>query len=128
MNRPNPKTNPEEWKTYWKEQIELAQNLLAYKINGVEHNRVAFGREESERYTGHEPCRDCACNVGQLHVAGCCMERCPVCEGQAISCRCNYAPNQAISEERACCAKKFQEVMATYKPMPIIPTPDTRWW
>lgn len=125
---PNPKTDPEGWSLYWKEQINLAQDLLTYTISGIEHSRVAFGHEESERYTGSAPCRDCGVAIGQLHVPSCCLERCPACDCQAISCQCDYEPNQAISDERACCGKKLQEALVMQKSMPIIPTPDNRWW
>lgn len=31
-------------------------------------------------------CHDCDAKVGELHMLGCDMERCPVCGGQLISC------------------------------------------
>lgn len=126
--RPDPKQDPEAWRAYWNSQIAQAQEMPTYEIGCVSYPRVPYGQEASERYTGNDPCRDCGVTVGQLHVASCCLERCPVCDCQAISCQCDYAPNQAISEERAYCAKKLQEVMATQKSLPIIPTPDNRWW
>ena len=126
--RPDPQKDPVAWREYWNSQIVAAQEVCEYEIDGVWHSRVAFGREESEQYVGNGPCRDCGVAVGQLHTPSCCMERCPICDCQAISCRCNYAPNQANSEERSVCAQKLQEALATQKPLPIIPTPDSRWW
>lgn len=35
-----------------------------------------------------DPCHDCAAPVGGFHHPGCDTERCPKCEGQAISCGC----------------------------------------
>jgi hypothetical protein len=34
------------------------------------------------------PCHDCNCQVGEIHVLGCDMERCPKCGGQLIGCGC----------------------------------------
>ncbi len=31
-------------------------------------------------------CRDCNVLTGGFHHPGCCIERCPKCEGQAITC------------------------------------------
>ena len=33
-----------------------------------------------------EVCHDCGAKVGELHMEGCDMERCPVCRRQLISC------------------------------------------
>jgi len=35
-------------------------------------------------------CGDCGVEEGELHQLGCDLERCPICEGQFISCDCNY--------------------------------------
>lgn len=39
-------------------------------------------------HSGDENCGDCACPPGGLHHPGCDMERCPKCQGQALSCDC----------------------------------------
>jgi len=35
-------------------------------------------------------CGDCGRLEGQLHIAGCDIERCPKCHGQLLSCACDF--------------------------------------
>ena len=55
------------------------------RVNGTLRNRIRFGLDEDRT------CHDCNARPGALHHYGCDMERCPVCEGQLISCDCRKA-------------------------------------
>lgn len=72
----------------WPERIEAAQLERAYEIGGMERPRIAYGDEADDWGADTRPCHDCAAVKGQLHVPGCDVERCPACNGQAISCDC----------------------------------------
>lgn len=58
--------------------------------------RIAFGDErthgahwgEQVKLTGAR-CRDCGSTPGHLHHPGCCVEECPACGGQVLSCDCD---------------------------------------
>jgi hypothetical protein len=65
----------------WPEEIKKAQEIKFYKIGKKNYKRIP--------YYGEEPCHDCMITNGQLHVPGCDIEICPVCEvGQNIGCDC----------------------------------------
>ena len=71
----------------WPAEIEEAQKQTVHVIDGIEYVRVRHGEEGTHLYADR-PCHDCAVILGQVHVPGCDMERCPLCGGQWISCRC----------------------------------------
>ncbi len=75
----------------WKRRIEEAQNELTHIIiNGEPAERVRYGNEPEDWGADRQPCRDCEVIKGQYHVPGCELERCPICDGQAIGCDCDY--------------------------------------
>jgi len=84
-NRPDPKTQPEEWQRYWERRVEQAQQQQADVIDGQSYQRIPYGAEP-----GHwrATCRDCGVRPGQLHVPDCAVELCSKCKGQRISCMC----------------------------------------
>ena len=73
----------------WQEKIDAAQRQTTVTIDGVKLARQPYGRE----FPGIQlppTCRDCATEIGDLHVRGCCVEVCPACGEQAISCDCDH--------------------------------------
>ncbi len=86
--------NGHEMAAEWPAQIEAAQNVLTYFINGQSYNRLAYGREAVE--WPPEPCHDCGVLKGQYHVALVCdVEECPRCGFQVIGCGCSYEGDEA---------------------------------
>jgi len=71
----------------WTERIAAAQKLTHVVCDGKAYPRRPYGTEFPGA-TLKPRCRDCAVSHGQLHVLSCCVERCPTCGGQNISCSC----------------------------------------
>ncbi len=58
--------------------------------------RINYGQERHADPPPSPTCRDCGAWIGQPHHPGCCIEQCPVCLGQLISCQCpRPADNEA---------------------------------
>ena len=72
----------------WGERLREAQGKRVYRIRRKLYERIPFGSDEGGKATDAESCRDCAAARGQLHVPRCCVEDCPRCGGQVISCEC----------------------------------------
>jgi len=71
------------------EKIAEAQLNPTCKLAGKTYGRIRYG-DESEDWGGGT-CGGCHVKVGQYHVPGCDIERCPKCGRQAISCSCTKA-------------------------------------
>lgn len=47
-----------------------------------------MGKKPYKRIPSDKNCGDCGCPKGTYHHPGCDVEKCPKCNGQAISCNC----------------------------------------
>lgn len=81
------------------EQIDDAQTIREININRQGHERVRFGKEVEDWGWNRGTCGDCGVALGFFHVPGCDVERCPVCDGQAIGCNCEYEGDDEDEDE-----------------------------
>jgi hypothetical protein len=85
-------------------------------IGGQPYEPIRWGKERrSSRWTIPDLCTDCGTPIGGVHHHGCCVERCPLCLGQAMWCPCIAADQRREEEEEMLAAVAETEAdMSTY--------------
>ena len=89
----------------WPEHLEVSQAITVFHINGKEYPRVPYGNETGYKQESTLSCRDCAAVKGQFHAFGCDMERCPLCDEQALFCGCKYENADSFPQFDKDCTK-----------------------
>ena len=75
----------------WGARLAASQEQTALRVNGVDRGRIKYGEEiwpDGDKWEPPGVCHDCCAMLGQYHVQGCDIERCPACGGQLLSCSC----------------------------------------
>lgn len=72
----------------WQDRIDEAQHEKTADVGGVDYPRLGHGALGSIGQS-ESSCTCCGVLLGQLHVSGCTIERCPRCMvDQRFGCRC----------------------------------------
>ena len=82
-----------------KQEMSEEHESCTYDVIVIEGNAY---KRNTKYHDVNEYCHDCNILNGGVHHMGCDMERCPICDGQMISCDCkweNYSLGKSIVEE-----------------------------
>ena len=79
---------------YCDQEMNGASGCVAIRFRFVDdeddYEPIKYGDEADDwDAKSGRSCRDCDCLPGNYHHAGCDVERCPRCSGQAIGCDCD---------------------------------------
>lgn len=69
-------------------EYEKSDAVTHFVIEGAPLPRVRFGEEHNRMSLMH--CPECYSAIGSLHLLGCTVEQCPLCDGKAYACVCSY--------------------------------------
>jgi len=77
---------------------ERSQSVRHFLIEGEPLPRIPFGSERNRMSLAN--CPECNGGFGEMHMLGCTVEQCPLCDASACGCGCAYQqrPNQLLRE------------------------------
>lgn len=84
MSDTNPNL-PADWPATLARMQSEAQEATHMHLCGIPFERIPYG---ADHLNSAPTCRDCGVKHGMLHVDRCCIEKCPICSGQAAWCGC----------------------------------------
>ena len=96
----------------WIDDFSQSQNEKTVVLTGNRYRRLRYGREPIPKDAPEDfktiwadvitrPCHDCGVVVGELHLDGCDMERCPRCGGQYFCCDCRIEQDELEAANRS---------------------------
>jgi hypothetical protein len=78
------------------EAAGCVEHSFRSKDEAKEYGAITYGAEDEDwGAASGKNCGDCNCAPGRFHHAGCDVERCPRCGGQALGCDCHLLDDKA---------------------------------
>jgi hypothetical protein len=94
----------------WIDDYTRAQAEKTIRLSGKRYRRIRFGKElwkdAPEDFAARwkeviqRPCHDCGVILGEIHLDGCDMERCPRCDRQYLGCGCRTEEDDEYENSR----------------------------